>query len=145
MAAILLLGVGSEELGVELRCERQMNDGDAQQRLEALMAAIHHPSITQAPIHPGESSEGADAHRMATTQIDELLRRVAALTGLLGSGDSEWDDVDRIAAQLLLADPAAVASTTRALNSLAASRLSAALADLVAARRDAERTVQEAG
>ncbi len=144
MAAILLLGVGREELGVELRCERQMNDGDAQQRLEALIAAIHHPSITQTSIHADESSEGADAQLMATHRIDELLRRVAALTGLLGSR-AEWDDVDRIAAQLLLADLAAVASTTRALNSLAASRLSAALAELVAARREAERTVQEAG
>ena len=122
-----------------------MNDGDVQRRLEALMAAIHHPSLTQAPINAGESSENADAHRIATTRVDELLRRVAELTGLLGSRDSEWDDVDRIAAQLLLADLGAIASTTRALNSLAASRLSAALADLVAARRDAERTVQEAG
>jgi hypothetical protein len=123
-----------------------MDDADARQRLEALMTAIHRPSAVPAPRRADDSVEGADAQRIATTQIDDLLRRVAALTGVLGNGaGSEWDDVDRLAAQLLLADLAAVASTTRALNALAASRLTTALDDLVEARRDAERTVQEAG
>ena len=119
---------------------------NAQQRLEVLRAAIRQSAAVRAPVHAGESPGSEDAQRLATTQIDELLRRVAALTGVLTAGNrTEWDDADRLAAQLLLADLAAVASTTRALNALAASRLTAALADLVAARRDAERTVQEAG
>ena len=140
------LVVGRWELAGELRCQRQMNNDGAQQRFDVLMAAIGRPSVAGTPIRAGESPDSADTQRIATTQIDELLRRVAALTGVLGAGDrAEWDDVDRLAAQLLLADLAAVASTTRALNALAASRLTAALADLVAARRDAERTVQEAG
>lgn len=123
-----------------------MTNADAQQRLAVLMAAIGRPSVVRLSFQGGESQDGADAQRIATTQIDEILRRVAALTGVLGAGDrTDWDDVDRLAAQLLLADLAAVASTARALNALAASRLATALADLAAARGDAERAVQEAG
>lgn len=123
-----------------------MNDIDAPQRLEVLMAAIRQSPVAPAASHASKSPEGAGAHRIVATQIDHLLRRLTALTGVLGAGHrAEWDDVDRLAAQLLLADLSVVLSTTRALNSLAASRLATALADLVAARRDAERTLQEAG
>ena len=123
-----------------------MHNADLQQRLAGLIAALGRPSVAPASIHRHESAPGADEQRVATTQIDELLRRVTALAGVIGEGNrTEWDDVDRVAAQLLLADLAAIASTARALNALAASRLTTALADLVAARRDAERTIQEAG
>ena len=123
-----------------------MYNADSQQRLAGLIAALGRPSIAPRSIHRHESAPGTDEQRVATTQIDELLRRVTALTRVIGEGDRpEWDDVDRLAAQLLLTDLAAIASTARALNALAASRLTTALADLVAARRDAERTLQEAG
>ena len=123
-----------------------MYTADSQQRLAGLIAALGRPSIAPRSIHRHESAPGTDEQRVATTQIDELLRRVTALTRVIGEGNrTEWDDVDRLAAQLLLTDLAAIASTARALNALAASRLTTALADLVAARRDAERTIQEAG
>ena len=123
-----------------------MYNADSQQRLAGLIAALGRPSIAPRSIHRHESAPGTDEQRVATTQIDELLRRVTALTRVIGEGNrTEWDDVDRLAAQLLLTDLAAIASTARALNALAASRLTTALADLVAARRDAERTIQEAG
>ena len=122
-----------------------MHNADSQQRLAGLIAALGRPSVAPTSIHRQESVPGTHEQRVATTQIDELLRRVTALTGVIGEGNrTEWDDVDRVAAQLLLADLAAIASTARALNALAASRLTTALADLVAARRDAERTIQEA-
>lgn len=123
-----------------------MNDADSQQRLDELIAALGRPSAAPAPPQRHESAQGADEQRVATRHIDELLTRVTTLTGMIGAGNrAEWDDADRIAARLLLADLAAVASTFRALNGLASSRLTTALADLVAARRDAERTIQEAG
>ena len=123
-----------------------MYNADSQQRLAGLIAALGRPSIAPRSIHRHESAPGTDEQRVATTQIDELLRRVTALTRVIGEGNrTEWDDLDRLAAQLLLTDLAAIASTARALNALAASRLTTALADLVAARRDAERTIQEAG
>ena len=123
-----------------------MYNADSQQRLAGLIAALGRPSVAPSSIHRHESAPGTDEQRVATTQIDELLRRVTAVTRVIGEGNrNEWDDVDRLAAQLLLADLAAIASTARALNALAASRLTTALADLVAARRDAERTIQEAG
>ena len=123
-----------------------MYNADSQQRLAGLIAALGRPSIAPRSIHRHESAPGTDEQRVATTQIDELLRRVTAVTRVIGEGNrNEWDDVDRLAAQLLLTDLAAIASTARALNALAASRLTTALADLVAARRDAERTLQEAG
>jgi hypothetical protein len=123
-----------------------MHNADSQQRLAGLIAALGRPSVASTSIHRHESAPGIDEQRVATTQIDDLLRRVTALTGVIREGNrTEWDDVDRVAAQLLLADLAAIASTARALNALAASRLATALADLVAARRDAERTLQEAG
>ena len=122
-----------------------MHNVDSQQRLAGLITALGRPSVAPTSIHRHASAPGTDEQRVATTQIDELLRRVTALTGVVGEGNrTEWDDVDRLAAQLLLADLAAIASTARALNALAASRLTTALADLVAARRDAERTIQEA-
>ena len=121
-----------------------MSDADLRHRLEAVVAAIGLPSAARPPIDRAEAGDGANAQRIATTQIDELLRRVAALTSVIGAGGArEWDDVDRIAAQLLLADLAVIASTTRALNALAAVRLTSALDDLVAARRDADQTLQE--
>jgi hypothetical protein len=123
-----------------------MHNADSQQRLTGLIAALGRPSVAPTSIHRHESTPESDEQRVATTPIDELLRRVTALTGVIGEGNRpEWDDVDRLAAQLLLADLAAIASTARALNALAASRLTTALTDLAAARRDAERTIQEAG
>ena len=121
-----------------------MSDADLRHRLETVVAAIGLPSTARPSIDGNEAADGANAQRIATTQIDELLRRVAALSGVIGAeGAREWDDVDRIAAQLLLADLAVIASTTRALNELAAARLTSALDDLVAARREAEHTLQE--
>ncbi len=77
---------------------------------------------------------------MTTPQIDALLRRVTALTALLGTRSAaEWDEIDQLAAQLLMSDLAAITSLTRALNDISASRLTDALADLVAAGLDADR------
>lgn len=121
-----------------------MTDPDVRQRLDAVMMAIGVPSIARPPLDGEDTDDEAGAQRIASTRIDELLRRVSALTSVIGAeGTRAWDDVDRIAAQLLLADLAAIASTTRALNELAAARLTSALDDLLAARRDAERTLQE--
>ena len=122
-----------------------MNDSDLRQRLDALIESlapspVAHPAIGEDPA----DSAGAAIQRIATTQVDELLRRIAALTGILGADADGWSDIDRLAAQLLLADLSAVTSTARALNQLAASRLATALADLRAAGIDVQRTVQEA-
>jgi hypothetical protein len=121
-----------------------MNDPDLQRRLDALITAL----VPTAPSRPVTGTDadntGADAQRIATAHVDDLLRRVSTLTATLGNGTHEWDDADRIAARLLMADLAAIASTTRALNDLSASRLASALADLRAAGVDIERTVKEA-
>ena len=117
-----------------------MSDPDLRQRLDALIAALAPPVVTRAA-----DTTDVDAERVATAQIDELLRRVSALTGILSNGNgSGWDHVDQLAAKLLLADLAAITSTTRALNDLAASRLAGALADLRAAGVDVQRAVKEA-
>ena len=128
-----------------------MNDSDLRTRLDALVAALAPsalPAVASAKAGvdavPDDLS-GADAQRIATTQIDELMRRISALTGILGGADGRgWDEVDQLAAQLLIADLTAVTSTTRALNDLAASRLAGALADLQAAGVDVQRAVTEA-
>lgn len=122
-----------------------MNDSHLRTRLDALIAALApavmaRTAIDAAPADP----PGADAQRIATTQIDELMRRISALTGILGSAEGRgWDEVDQLAAQLLIADLSAVTSTTRALNDLAGSRLASALADLQAAGVDVQRAVKE--
>ena len=121
----------------------QMSELDRHQRLHAVIASLGLPVVATSAGAPGGSGEEADTQRIATEQIDELLERVAAVTRVLSDGHQEWDDVDRLAAQVLLADLAAIASTTRALDSLTAARLKAARADLAAARRDAERAIQE--
>jgi hypothetical protein len=121
-----------------------MNDSDLRQRLDALIAALAPPPVALPATGDPADSAGAAIQRIATTQVDELLRRVAALTGILGADADGWSDIDRLAAQLLLADLSAVTSTARALNQLAASRLATALADLRAAGIDVQRTVQEA-
>jgi hypothetical protein len=114
-----------------------MHESDLQ-RLNALMAAIGAPTVVRVAID-GDAA-GESAQRTATPQIDALLRRVTALTALLRDREgTEWDAIDRLAAQLLMSDLAAVTSLTRALNGLSASRLTAALADLIAAGQDAER------
>src|SRR5690348_14127604 len=126
-----------------------MSDPDLRQRLDALIAALAPPVVTRDIRLKPDSTPGAvadstdvDAQRVATTQIDELLRRVSALTGILSSANGGgWDHVDQLAAKLLLADLAAITSTTRALNDLAASRLAGALADLRAAGVDVQRAV----
>ena len=116
-----------------------MSDADLRQRLDALTGAIGHSSVVRLPA--GDDTAAADTQRAATTQVDELLRRVAAVTSVLGAGNArEWDEIDQLAARLLMADLAVITSTTRALNGLAAARLTQALADLTAARRDAERS-----
>jgi hypothetical protein len=126
--------------------QAQMNDPDVRKRLEALIAALAPPSIARSTVaNTGADSAGNDAQRIATIQIDELLRRISLLTGILGGTDGTgWDDVDQLAAQLLIADLNAVASTTRALNDLTASRLASALADLQSAGVEVQRAVKEA-
>jgi len=122
-----------------------MNDPDLRKRLDALMAALA-PSRTPPPLVSDSATapEGYSQY-IATTQIDELLRRVAVLSGALGAADGRgWDDVDQVAARLLIADLTAITSTTRVLNGLAASRLAGALADLQAAGVDVQRAVKEA-
>lgn len=121
-----------------------MNESDVRERLHEVITALGLPMLAGPTIAGDESLTGADTQRIATTQIDDLLRRVATLTGVLGTRGQDWDHVDRLAAQLLLTDLTVIASTTRALNDLAAKRLTGAVADLVAARHDAERSMQEA-
>ena len=121
-----------------------MSDPNLQRRLDELITAL----VPSAPPRPATGTDvdstGAAAQRIATAHIDDLLRRVSTLTATLGNGAHEWDDVDRIAARLLMADLSAIASTTRALNDLSASRLASALADLRAAGVDVERAVKDA-
>ena len=123
-----------------------MNDPDLRQRLDALIMAL--APVAGAPAATGDdtsSADGADAQRGATAQIDDLLRRVSVLTAALGVNNArEWDEVDQLAARLLMTDLSAISSATRALNALSASRLAGALADLRAAAVDVERTVKEA-
>src|SRR5687767_7497303 len=115
-----------------------MHESD-RQRLNTLTAAIGAPAVVRAAIE-GDDAAGEAAQRAATPQIDALLRRVTALTALLRDRDgTEWDAIDQLAAQLLMSDLAAITSLTRALNGLSSSRLTEALADLVAAGQDAER------
>jgi hypothetical protein len=125
----------------------QMNDSDLRTRLDGLIAALAPsalPAVASAKAGIVADPSGADAQRIATTQIDDLMRRISALTGILGSADGRgWDEVDQLAAQLLIADLSAVAATTRALNDLAASRLTSALMDLQAAGVDVQRAVKE--
>ena len=124
-----------------------MNDSDLRTRLDALVAALAPTAMVRMAVDAvsGDPS-GAGAQRIATTQVDELMRRISALTGILGGADGRgWDEVDQLAAQLLIADLGAVTSTTRALNDLAASRLAGALADLQAAGVDVQRAVKESG
>lgn len=111
-------------------------------RVDALLAAIGSRAVTRPEL--GDTVSDADAQSVATTQIDELLRRVAALTGVVSDEGRDWDDVDRIAARLLIADLAAIASTTRALNHFASVRLAQAITHLRAAGVDVERAVKEA-
>lgn len=123
-----------------------MNDPDLRQRLGELMAALASSTTGRSVIGDAAAPDvtsDADGQRIATTQIDELLRRVGALSGVLGADGRGWDDVDQVAAQLLIADLSAITSTTRALNGLAASRLAGALADLQAAGVDVQRAVKE--
>lgn len=120
---------------------------DASERLRSLLSALD--GAIRVPRVPtgrgGESVGGADAQRIATAEIDELLRRVSALTGVLGRRpDSQWDDVDQLSARLLMADLSLVAGVTRALNTQAAARLAAAREGLAAARRDLGPTVKGA-
>ena len=123
-----------------------MTDPDLQRRLDALITALP-PAPAERPATGGKNANdaGGEAQRVATGQIDDLLQRVATLTAALGDNNAGgWDEVDQLAAKLLLADLAAIASTTRALNDLSASRLTTALADLRAAGVDVERTLKEA-
>ena len=117
-----------------------MHESDLQ-RLNALTAAIGPPAVVRVAID-GDAS-GEIAQRTATPQIDALLRRATALTALLRDREgTEWDAIDQLAAQLLMSDLAAVTSLTRALNGLSASRLTEALANLIAAGQDAEQILQ---
>jgi hypothetical protein len=115
-----------------------MHDTDSG-RLGALIAAIGSPAVAR----PAPDGDGTDAQRLATSQIDTLMRRVTALTAMLRERDDvEWDDIDQLTAVLLMSDLAAITSMTRALNGVCASRLAAALADLTAAGQDADRVLE---
>ena len=123
-----------------------MSDPDSRRRLDELISALP-PSPPERPAigDAAASDPGADADRVGTAHVDDLLRRVSTLTSALRDGhDRGWDEVDRLAAKLLLADLSAIAATIRALNTLSASRLARALADLRAAGADVERTVKDA-
>jgi hypothetical protein len=123
-----------------------MSDSDLRERFGALIAAIRPPAIGRAASFGGDAQAGdaADVQRVATGQIDELLRRVSAVTSVLGKdGPGRWDEIDRLAAQLLLADLAVITATTRALNELAGVRLSDASAELASARADIDRVVRD--
>jgi hypothetical protein len=109
-------------------------------RLNALMEAIGDPAVAHASTD-GVAAADEGAQLMATPQIDVLLRRVTTLTALLRDR-AGWDEIDQLAARLLMADLAAVTSLTRALNGLSASRLTEALGDLIAAGQDADRVLQ---
>jgi hypothetical protein len=125
-----------------------MNDSDLRTRLDALIAALAPTALARTTVDAVAAADpcGAGEQRIATTQIDELMRRISTLTGILGSADGRsWDEVDQLAAQLLIADLSAVTSTTRALNDLAGSRLAGALADLRATGVDVQRAVKESG
>jgi hypothetical protein len=121
---------------------RGMSAPDLRQRLHALTAAIGVPTPPRGV--DAEAGEGdTRLQRLAAVQDDELLQRVAALTTVLTDGDGrDWDEVDQVAAQLLLADLAAVAATTRVQNVLTAGRLANARADLGAAQADVDRTLK---
>ena len=122
-----------------------MTDSDLRRRLDALISALP-PAPQQTAVFGDQTSRdaGADAQGIATAQIDDLLRRVSTLTSALRDGNERgWDEVDQLAAKLLLADLSAIAATTRALNHLSASRLATALADLRAAGVDVERTLKD--
>jgi hypothetical protein len=109
-------------------------------RLNALTEAVGAPAVVHAST--GDAAQaGEDAQRMVTPQIDVLLRRVTTLTALLRDR-ADWDEIDQLAVRLLMVDLAAVTSLTRALNGLAASRLTEALADLIASGQDADRVLQ---
>jgi hypothetical protein len=111
-------------------------------RLHALIEAIGAPAVVHARVD-GDEAAGEAAQRVATPQIDALLRRVTALTALLeGGNDAQWDEIDQLAARLLMSDLAAITALTRALNGLSASRLAEALAALTSAGQDAERVLQ---
>ena len=123
-----------------------MTSSDLDRRLRALTEAVSSSAVRFPPPASADQAviDGADAQRVATSQVDELLRRVGALTTVLGSaGAHDWDEIDQLAARLLLADLAVVTATTRALNDLAAGRLATAHADLVAARRHADAALRD--
>jgi hypothetical protein len=122
----------------------RMTDPDLRRRLDALIAALASPATARLAPADAAAPLDADAQRVATMQVDELLRRVAALTGVLGADGRGWDEVDQLAAKLLLSDLGTIASTTRAINDLAASRLAGALADLRAAGADVQRAMKDA-
>ena len=122
----------------------QMTDPD-RQRLQALIPAVGIPAVAH-PAVSADAGAGADIQRMTTPHIDALVQRVAALTLVLqrrGTGD--WDEIDQLAAQILMSDLAVITSMTRTLNDLSAYRLAQALADLAEAGRDADAALQDAG
>jgi hypothetical protein len=121
-----------------------MTDPDLQ-RLQALISAIGAPTVAH-PAVGADAGPGADTQRMTTPQIDALMQRIAALTVVLqGSRGGDWDEIDQLAARLLMSDLALITSLTRTLNDLSASRLAQALADLAEARRDADAALEDAG
>ena len=123
-----------------------MNDPELQRQLDALMIGLMPPELTRgADGSDGDEPAAADAPSVSAARIDGLLRHLSQLTSALSADDRrEWDQVDELAARLLISDLAAFASVTRALNQLAASRLASALADLRAAGADVQRTVTDA-
>ena len=122
-----------------------MNDPDLQRQLDALMIGLMPPELTRGTdASDGDEPVAADAQSESAARIDGLLRHVSQLTSALSADDRGWDQVDELAARLLISDLAAFASVTRALNRLAASRLASALTELRAAGADVQRTVTDA-
>jgi hypothetical protein len=121
-----------------------MTDPDLR-RLQALISAVGAPMVAH-PAVGAEAGPGADTQRMTTPQIDALVQRIAALTVVLQEPHAgDWDEIDQLAARLLMSDLAAITSMTRTLNDLSASRLAQALADLAEACRDADAALEDAG
>ena len=122
-----------------------MIDPDLRRQLDALMIGLVSPELTRGTNDSDSETADADAQRVSSAQIDGLLRHVSVLTSAFGTDDQRgWDQVDELAARLLISDLAAFASITRALNQLTASRLASALAELRSARADVERAVTDA-
>ena len=131
-----VLGFGAWSLGFRNLVDLRLSDRRRPLQEIKITAPVRLSHVLGVePAEPARVDRGARAP--GRSPLCQLLLRHAQRECPAG-------DVDRLAAQLLLTDLAVIASTTRALNDLAAKRLTGAVADLVAARHDAERSMQEA-